>query len=309
MKDKKEILKQLHHFLSKHETEYHSIDEAVKDFFIKMTEEDEDFSKILLLNQDPTDHLFEKLPFAETESEYQQTLKEILKIEPDNLHARLMALNEESPSFLKSLEDLLESGERMLKQKKFFGEDSIEDYWQNLETRPFILIKFDLAQAYGERRMKRKAVEQLEEILRLNKQDHLGVRHELMALYNDLEEMEKAVSLYKEFEDLSAFMLLPLILLSLKKDDELSAKRYYKTLQVSNKNCRAVFGKMELDIEKWEHSVDEEQFNVGSVEEIYLAIDKLEDDFLLFTVDDYYFQWLKKHLNKPKKEKDIQKKK
>ncbi|UJF15635.1 hypothetical protein LZ578_11880 [Jeotgalibaca sp. MA1X17-3] len=252
-------------------------------------------------SENKTAHLFEKLPFAESENEYQSLIKAILKEEPDNLQARLMALEENSPLFLKNLEKVLQDAEESLKKQGLMGKDSIGSYWLILETRPFILAKYELVHAYEERRMKRKAVEQLEEILYLNEMDNLGGRYDLMALYCELEEKEKALSLYNRYEESNALMLLPLIVLSIKLDDELSAKRYYKILQESNKNCRKVFGKKELDIQKWEETVDDEQYSPGSVEEIYMAIDKLEDDFLLLTAEDYYYNWLNQHLQKPKK--------
>lgn len=306
MKDKEEIFLQLQKFMAEHKEEYSSVDEAVEAFFSQNMKKNKNVIPTHFSSENKTDHLFEKLPFASSESEYQMIIKEILKEEPNNLQALLMALDENSPLFLKNLEKVLKDGEESLKKEGLMGKDSIGSYWLILETRPFILAKYELVHAYEERRMKRKAVEQLEEILYLNERDNLGGRYDLMALYCELEEKEKAISLYNRYEESNALMLLPLIVLSLKLDDELSAKRYYKTLQQSNKNCRKVFGKKEIDIEEWEQAMDDDQYSPGSVEEIYMAIDKLEDDFLLLTADDYYYNWLNQHLNKSKK---IQKKK
>lgn len=309
MKDKEEVFRQLQKFVAEHKEEYSSVDETVEAFFRQGTEKNGNVINTRFPGENKTAHLFEKLPFIDSENEYQNVIKDILKEEPNNLQARLMALDEESPSFLKNLEKVLKDGEETLKKDGLMGEDSIGSYWVILETRPFILAKYELVHAYEERRMKRKAVAQLEEILYLNEGDQLGGRYDLMALYCELEEKEKAVSLYKRYEEPNALMLLPLIILSIKLDDELSAKRFYKTLQESNKNCRKVFGKKELDIGKWEDTADDDQYSPGSVEEIYMAIDKLEDDFLLLAGDDYYYNWLNQHLNKTKKPKGIQKKK
>lgn len=301
MKDKEEIFRQLQKFMAEHKEEYSSVDEAVEAFFRQNVERNGNVIPAHFPSENKTAHLFEKLPFVDSENEYQTIIKSILKEEPNNLQALLMALDEDSPLFLKKLEKVLMDGEELLKKEGLMGEDSIGSYWLILETRPFILAKYELVHAYEERRMKRKAVAQLEEILYLNEGDNLGGRYDLMALYCELEEKEKAVSLYNRYKESSALMLLPLIVLSIKLDDELSAKRYYKILQESNKNCRNVFGKKELDIVKWEETADDDQYSPGSVEEIYMAIDKLEDDFLLLTADDYYYNWLNQHLSKPKK--------
>ncbi|CZQ98005.1 Hypothetical protein Tpal_2208 [Trichococcus palustris] len=104
-------------------------------------------------------------------------------------------------------------------------------------------------------------------------------------------------------------MLLPLILLSLKQGDELSAKRYYKELQKTNKDCRKVFGKRDFDLEKMVEAIEDFTYRPYSEDDIYLAISHVLTDFA-FVPNVYYYEWLKKNLIKnaaPKK--GIQKKK
>ena len=111
-------------------------------------------------------------------------------------------------------------------------------------------------------------------------------------------EPEKAKELYQRFPEASAQMLLPLILLSLKYDDELSAKRYYKDLQKENKSCKKVFGRREFDLESMVEAIDAVDYLADSEEELYIAISNVMTDFAVVP-DMYYFNWLKKNLIKP----------
>lgn len=99
-------------------------------------------------------------------------------------------------------------------------------------------IKALYADELQKTRMLTASVREYEDILRLNEADNMGIRYILMGIYCQLEQMEKAKELYQRSPEASAQMLLPLILLSLKYDDELSAKRYYKD-QKENKSCKS----------------------------------------------------------------------
>lgn len=309
MRDKEEIIRRLHAFLEEHGEEYASPEAAAEAFLARLEEAEEETAgpELSLSDRERANQLLGELQFARTEKEYRSTIKRALELDPENIDARIMALDEDSPTYLADLAQIVEDGEAFLKREGLSEPDAIGNYWLILETRPFVRAKRAYANALYERRMKRKAVEQLEELLRLNEGDNTGARYDLMTLYNDLEEQNKARELYQRYSEPAAFMLLPLILLSLKAGDELGAKRYYKQLMDANKGCRIVFGKRELDFDAVLDASESQQYALGSAEEIYLAIDQLLDDFM-DEAGDYYYAWLRKNLNKPQRKTAAKKK-
>lgn len=307
MRDKEEIIRRLHAFLEEHGEEYASPEAAAEAFLARLEEAETAGPELSLSDRERANQLMGELQFARTEKEYRSTIKRALELDPENIDARIMALDEDSPTYLADLAQIVEDGEAFLKREGLSEPDAIGNYWLILETRPFVRAKRAYANALYERRMKRKAVEQLEELLRLNEGDNTGARYDLMTLYNDLEEQNKARELYQRYSEPAAFMLLPLILLSLKAGDELGAKRYYKQLMDANKGCRIVFGKRELDFDAVLDASESQQYALGSAEEIYLAIDQLLDDFM-DEAGDYYYAWLRKNLNKPQRKTAAKKK-
>lgn len=310
MNKEEELFKRLKAFVAEHGEEYVDAEAAVDAFFQKMADEMEGTPSIFPNGKERNvARLFDELFYADSDQEFQKITEEILKLEPDNLDARFLALHPESPNFLPKLVQLVEEGEEKLKKEGWATEDSSDSNGWVGEARPLLRVKYGLAESYKQNRMKRKAVTVLEELLLWDPSDHIGARYDLLGLFCDLEEWDKAQALYQQYEERNAFMLLPLILLSLKRNDELSAKRYYKLLQENNKNCRAVFGRAQIDLDAWAEAIEEGFFDFGSKEEIYFAMEIVEEDFLL-DMGDYYFNWLKKHLNKTAgTKKKIQKKK
>ena len=217
---------------------------------------------------------------------------------PDNLQARLFKLDPESLEFIHELKKLETLGKAVMQKRGLDDEESIGNYWGIVETRTYLRIKALYADELQKRRMLTASVREYEDILRLNEADNMGIRYILMGIYCQLEQMEKAKELYQRSPEASAQMLLPLILLSLKYDDELSAKRYYKDLQKENKSCKKVFGRREFDLESMVEAIDAVDYLADSEEELYIAISNVMTDFAVVP-DMYYFNWLKKNLIKP----------
>lgn len=301
MKDTEEIVRRLHAYLAEHGQE-HETPEAAAEAFLAMLQHSEEGPALNLpvSDRERAGQLLSELQFARTEKEYRSTIKRALELDPENIDARIMALDEESLTYLTDLAQIVEEGRVFLEKAGFTGPDAMGSYWLISETRPFVRAKRAYANALYERRMKRKAAEQLEELLQLNQDDNTGARYDLMSVYNDLEQLDKAKELYQRYPEASAFMLLPLILSSLKAGDELGAKRFYKQLMEANKGCRIVFGKRELDFDAVMDASEDQQYALGSAEELYLAIEQSLDDFM-DEAGDYYYAWLRKNLNKPQR--------
>ena len=50
--------------------------------------------------------------------------------------------------------------------------------WANLDERPYLSLKYNLAKFYLSNSMKRFAIKEFEEILEIDVQDHMGVRYD-----------------------------------------------------------------------------------------------------------------------------------
>ena len=301
MKETEKVLKQLNKFILNHVEDYDSVDEAVE-AFTKLSNEagakGETFVIGEMTNEEKATEELEKLEFAASEREYAAILERALKLDPDNLEARLFKLDPESLEFIHELKKLETLGKAVMQKRGLDDEESIGNYWGIVETRAYLRIKALYADELQKRRMLTASVREYEDILRLNEADNMGIRYILMGIYCQLEQMEKAKELYQRSPEASAQMLLPLILLSLKYDDELSAKRYYKDLQKENKSCKKVFGRREFDLESMVEAIDAVDYLADSEEELYIAISNVMTDFAVVP-DMYYFNWLKKNLIKP----------
>ena len=301
MKETEKVLKQLNKFILNHVEDYDSVDEAVE-AFTKLSNEasakGETFVTGEMTNEEKATEELEKLEFAASEREYAAILERALKLDPDNLEARLFKLDPESLEFIHELKKLETLGKAVMQKRGLDDEESIGNYWGIVETRAYLRIKALYADELQKRRMLTASVREYEDILRLNEADNMGIRYILMGIYCQLEQMEKAKELYQRSPEASAQMLLPLILLSLKYDDELSAKRYYKDLQKENKSCKKVFGRREFDLESMVEAIDAVDYLADSEEELYIAISNVMTDFAVVP-DMYYFNWLKKNLIKP----------
>lgn len=312
MKETEKMMKQLNKFILNHVEDYDSVDEAI-DAFMKLSNEasakEETFTTGELTSEEKATEELEKLGFATSEREYAAILEQALKLDPDNLEARLFKLDPESLEFIHELKKLEAFGKTVMQKRGLDDEDSIGKYWGIVETRTYIRVKALYADELQKRRMLIASVREYEDLLRLNEADNMGTRYILMGIYCQLEQLENAKELYRRFPEVSAQMLLPLILLSLKYDDELSAKRYYKDLQKDNKSCKKVFGRREFDLESMVEAIDATDYLADSEEEIYIAISNVMTDFAVVP-DMYYYEWLKKNLIKPAaSRKGIQKKK
>ena len=92
--------------------------------------------------------------------------------------------------------------------------------------------------------MKRKAVEELEEILALSKKNGICARYMLITLYADLEEYEKAEALYKRYKEETMDMMLPMAFMNFKRQSYVKSKNLIKKLAKKNKETKRFFEKM-----------------------------------------------------------------
>lgn len=170
-----------------------------------------------------------------------------LRLDKNDLKAELIIAESTSTSlmdFMKKLEKLIKKGEKALKNVYHIEEEDKGAYWDIPETRPYILVRMKYAEVLASAGMKRKAVEELEEILALSKKDGICARYLLITLYADLEEYEKAEALYKKFKEETVDMMLPMAFMNFKRQSYVKSKNLIKKLAKKNKETKRFFEKM-----------------------------------------------------------------
>ncbi|NLY71351.1 MAG: hypothetical protein GX076_06705 [Clostridiales bacterium] len=217
-------------------------------------------------------------------------------LDADILIADLTASDDED---LKAkYERLIRKGEKYLNSENLFNEENIGQFWSILETRPYMRLKYSYIKILIMLGKMKKAVKECEDLLRLSKNDNLGVRYILICLYAFFEDEANALRIYKEYgKELSAHMLLPLIALYYKLDDYKKAEKYLKKLDETNSELRDVFGETEFLISKskMEEIVESGAYRPCSKEDIIIAF--AENLFLYESVKGFP-AWIGKTLYK-----------
>ncbi|MDO5089217.1 MAG: hypothetical protein Q4D53_05470 [Leptotrichiaceae bacterium] len=153
--------------------------------------------------------------------------------------------------------------------------------------------------------MIKAAIAECEDMLRLNKNDNLGVRYTLMFLYAFMEDEEKALKLYKKSNEKNVQMLLSLSILYFRKRNLEETLKYLKKIENIVKDTRKFF-KDVLDgkMEKYSAQIYDMGYRLFTSDE--LAISFIENHFI-FDIDNGYIEWaynrLKKKLKMVKRKK------
>lgn len=120
---------------------------------------------------------------------------------------RVLARHEEDPT--KAL-DLLEQGAKIGEEQ--LGPETLEDQsgelWHNVRARPYLRIRWDLADMLWAEDRHEQAFRHAEELLRLSEDDVLQVRHTLIHWYLQLGKLVEAKDLLKRFESDTYFIWL-----------------------------------------------------------------------------------------------------
>ncbi len=176
------------------------------------------------------------------EQEALRFARKALKLDPYNLDAELIVIEhgEKNPlNILKRLRLATEKGEKYLQKRFFFDDENIGEFWQIIETRPYMRMRYQYAGALCEFGMLRKAAREYEELLRLNAEDNLGVRWELIHIYAALEDKEAAEALLAKYsEHDESVMLLAVALLNYRLGMTDKALEYVKKLLRVNKELK-----------------------------------------------------------------------
>lgn len=253
--------------------------EAEENEFISKFIEDYNQKVNLPLNDkkiDAYDYL-EMAENAQTKSDAIKYAEKALKLDPHCLEADLLiayAKSTDTESLKTNLEKVIKKGEKQLKEQGITKEADAGDFYILFETRPYMRArKSYLNLLLGQGKFKR-AMEEAEELMVLCPNDNLGIRYILIALYCYFEDESKALELFKEYSSADAFMLLPLIALYYKQDDEKKMKSYIMKLKKSNPNLKKalkIIMDSEMSDDMIEDILSQKMYTQYSLEEIILA--------------------------------------
>ncbi|MGI6096349.1 MAG: hypothetical protein ACOYBL_13235, partial [Lachnospiraceae bacterium] len=171
-----------------------------------------------------------------------ECLEKAKALDPRNLDVLMQLLLLEKKQFweyIPEVQKMLALGKEDLKQRKLYRE-SMGDFYMVLETRPYMRVMHFYLELLAGCGMVQQAIAAAKEMLKLNKNDNLGIRFYLMALYvysEDEFNARKLIRTFKDEED-SCLFTMPMALLKFRqgKWDEAKAilkkvKEQYKGFQ------------------------------------------------------------------------------
>jgi len=229
---------------------------------------------------------------ADNEKDALKYAKKALQLDKNCLDAEVIIeeLTTEDMEVLKvRYEKLITKTEKRLKEAGIWTDENIGSFWDIVETRPYLRLRYSYLQLLINQGKFRKAIKECEDLLLLSKHDNLGVRHILMSLHAFFEDEVNANRLLKQYvEDTSTPMLLPMIALYYKLDNYKKAEMYLKKLnRVNHELVDFLFDLEDLenlrDFEnlEMEEVINTGMYRVGSKEEIKVAI--MDSPFLYAT--------------------------
>lgn len=174
-----------------------------------------------------------------TKKAQRECLEKAKELEPKNLDVLMRLLLLEKKSFweyIPEVQELLALGKEDLKERKLYKE-SMGDFYMVLETRPYMRVLQFYLTILSSSYMIQQAIAVAKEMLKLNRNDNLGVRYTLMALYVYTEDefnVRKLIREYKGEED-SAFFTMPLALLKFRQGKWEEAKAILEKVKAQYK--------------------------------------------------------------------------
>lgn len=191
-------------------------------------------------------------------------------------------LEENGIKRMKLLDDGLEAEKNRLIKEKYFVKENIGHFYGIFETRPYIRGLVVKAEYLLEEGKLHQAESICKEVLRLNKNDNMGVRYLLMAIFATLEEENNMLKLYKKYPEENLEMLFPLFALYYKIGNDKKAKEYLNRINKCNSN----FVKLFNGTIKESNKVDPGYYSRGDSSEIFMYLERYT--YLLITMPRIY---------------------
>ena len=181
-----------------------------------------------------SDDILEQAYNADTKMKSKELAKKALIIYPDNIDAMcfLAELENKDSRKLMAYNKAIEKSEELLKE---YFDDSVGYFWGIIETRPYLRAKAGRVRVFIYMKKYKEALTECEDILRLNKDDNMGMRYCLVTLCCYLGEYDKLEKTIKDFNEDTAYVLFPKTVMYYKQGNMEKLKEYLKLLNESNK--------------------------------------------------------------------------
>lgn len=218
--------------------------------------------------------------------------KKALELEPDNIDAQIAVaeLSSNTPeALLKKYKALIEKAEIEMKADGWFSEEYIGEFWGFYETRPYMRLRAGYLDSLIHCSMFGLAVKECNDLLRLCKNDNLGIRYKLMHLLAFFEDEKSALELLDKYDEKSTMFLLPMSVLYYKLGNLTKASKYLSELQKVNKDTEEFFGALiEQDLEDYYDEMSGFGYRPFSIEEFLIEI---QENRYLFVSTPQYVIW------------------
>lgn len=142
-------------------------------------------------DEESADAFLERAQEAGSRREVLKWIRKARELEPDHVDAALMEIEETAKNPYEQemrIFELQQKTEKQLREQGYFRKASIGDFWGLIETRPYMRVCQTYVGTLLMNRKMRLAAKACESMLRLCKNDNLGIRYTLIHLYGYLEE-------------------------------------------------------------------------------------------------------------------------
>lgn len=221
---------------------------------------------------DDANEILEKASNAKSKKEAIRLAKKAYEKSSDCFDAILFQcdLEENGIKRMKLLDTGLEAEKNRLTNANYFDKENIGHFYGIFETRPYIRGLANKAEYLLEEGKLHQAESICKEVLRLNKNDNIGVRYLLMAIYAVLEDEKAIMSLYKKYPEETFEMIFPIFALYYKLGNNKKAKEYLNRVNKCNSN----FVKLLNGTIKESEKVEPGYYSRGDSSEIFMYLER-----------------------------------
>jgi tetratricopeptide (TPR) repeat protein len=250
--------------------------------------------KVSQANVSLSNEYLQKAYEAKTTEQVEKNIKKAIELNPNNISAMLFLVESFDDPFeqLAFLSGVILQAEDLLKDDNYFSKEYIGDFWGFHETRPYmrarqmkVLSLIDVNYYY-------EAIHECEDLLRLSKNDNLGMRYILMGLYAFIEDYKSSQKLFKKFDEDSFMFLLPYGLSLFRSNQQEKAKAIFNIIDEKYPSFRNIFIK---NLKPTNKEIDSMRYGIpmGQSGEVFIAL--ADNEYLITNEFKIWYKSIKKN--------------